>query len=183
MTTDPAAGAAPVTSPAAGLVSSLRERRLTIATAESLTAGLISAAIADVPGASAVLRGGLSAYATEVKRECLSISAELIERHGVISPECAEAMAYQSRVLFGADLAISATGVAGPDQQEGQPVGTVFIAVATAADLQTSRLDLSGSRRAIRLGTVEAALSLAHSVVAVMGKAAGGHSSVPSGDG
>lgn len=183
MTADYPVGAPRATSAATGLVSLLRDKRITIATAESLTAGLISAAIADVPGASAVLRGGLSAYATEVKRDCLGIDAELIQRHGVISPECAEAMAYQARALFGADVAVSATGVAGPEQQEGEPVGTVFVTVATATDIQTARLSLGGDRRAIRLATVDAALTLAHSAVAPPGEPARGRPRVPKGDG
>jgi len=168
------AGGEPPPSLAERLVSTLRQVRLTIATAESLTAGLISATIADVPGASAVLRGGLTAYATEVKRSCLHLDAELLERHGAISSECAEAMAYQARLLFNADVAVSATGVSGPEQQEGQPVGTVYVAVASSSEVRIARLSLEGDRRAIRVATVEAALTLALSAVERAGRTEGG---------
>lgn len=166
--------ASPPTTAAERLVSSLRDKRLTVATAESVTAGLISATLADVPGASAVLRGGLSSYTTDVKRDCLNIDNELLERHGVVSPQCAEAMAYRARLVFGADVAIAATGVAGPEQLENQPVGTVFVAVASAAEVQTARLSLAGDRRAIRLATVDAALTLAISVVGEIRSRSGG---------
>ncbi len=168
------AGGEPPSSLAERLVSTLRQVRLTIATAESLTAGLISATIADVPGASAVLRGGLTAYATEVKRSCLHLDAELLERHGAISSECAEAMAYQARLLFNADVAVSATGVSGPEQQERQPVGTVYVAVASSSEVRIARLSLRGDRRAIRVATVEAALTLALSAVERAGRTEGG---------
>lgn len=184
MTADRLAGHAvgPATS-AQRLVASLRDRGLTIATAESLTAGLISATIADVPGASAVLRGGLAAYTNDVKQDCLSIDPDLIERYGAISPECAEAMAYQARRVFRADMAVAATGVAGPEEQESRPVGTVFVAVATATELQTARLSFSGNRRAVRQATVEAALSLARSVIGPLRDESGGLSSDPAGAG
>lgn len=146
-------------------VSVLRRARLTVATAESLTAGLISATIADVPGASAVLRGGLTAYNTVVKQGCLHIDPQLLEHHGAISSECAEAMAHQAQRLFGSDLAISATGVAGPEQQEGKPVGTVYVAVALTSEVQSARLSLSGDRRTVRFATVESALALALAAV------------------
>ncbi|MBA2446219.1 MAG: CinA family protein [Nocardioidaceae bacterium] len=184
MTPDPVPGhAAGPTTSAQRLVASLRDRKLTIATAESLTAGLISATMADVPGASAVLRGGLSAYTNDVKQDCLGIEPGLIERHGAISPECAEAMAYQARRVFRADVAVAATGVAGPEEQENRPVGTVFVAVATATEVQTARLSLSGNRRAIRHATVEAALILARSVIAPLRDESGGLSSDPAGAG
>lgn len=160
-----ASGSTASGSTAQSCVALLHHQGFTLATAESLTAGLIAATVADVPGASTVLRGGLAAYATDVKRDCLRIDEALIERYGVISAECAEAMAFQARLLFGADWAVSATGVAGPAEQEGQPVGTVFIAVAGPDVMRSERLDLSGDRFQIRRATVEAALALVVSTV------------------
>ena len=141
-------------------IAVLTERDETVATAESLTAGLISATLATVPGASAVLRGGIAAYASEVKVSVLGVDAEVVEKHGVISGECAVAMAEAARDLFRAAWAVAATGVAGPDRQEGRPVGTVYVAVAGRRSVVAEELSLSGERQAIRDDTVAAALRL-----------------------
>src|SRR5690348_4767165 len=111
-------------STAAGVLARLRERGETLACAESLTGGGLAAALTAVPGASASMRGGVVSYATEVKRTVLGVTAEL-----VISAACAEQMAVGVRDLLGATWGLSTTGVAGPDTQEGQPVGTVFVGV------------------------------------------------------
>lgn len=132
----------------------------TLATAESLTAGQVSATIADVPRASTVLRGGLAAYASEVKVDVLGVDAELVRQHGVVSRECAEAMAVAANALFGTDWALSTTGVAGPTEQEGQPVGTVYVAVANAADVRSRELHLEGDRPSIRAAATTAVLEL-----------------------
>lgn len=137
----------------------------TLATAESLTAGLIASELAEVPGASAVLRGGLVAYATEVKSSVLGIDADLIAREGVVSRACAEVMATRALVLFGSDWAVSATGVAGPTQQDTQPVGLVYVAVAGPGILRSEELHLKAFRQEIRADTVSAALSLLHTLV------------------
>lgn len=114
----------------AQLLSALRSRGHTIAFCESLTAGLAAATLADTPGASAVLRGGLITYATDLKVSLAKVPLEVVDRWGVVSKECAMAMATGSREVCGTDWALSLTGVAGPDPQEGKPVGEVWIGIA-----------------------------------------------------
>jgi nicotinamide-nucleotide amidase len=146
---------------AAALVSLLTERGLTLATAESLTGGGLGALITSVPGASAVYRGGVVPYATEVKQSLLGLPEALVAEHGVVSGACAEAMAAAVRILLGADLAISTTGVAGPDAQEGKPVGRVHLGLAGSNGAVSWQLDLSGDRAAIREATCVAAAEAA----------------------
>lgn len=145
---------------AARCIAALDARGETLATAESLTAGLISATLAEAPGASAVLRGGITAYATEAKVSVLGVDAAVVNEHGVISRECAEAMAEAARARFEATWAVAATGVAGPDRQEDQPVGTVYVAVAGPHGVHVEQLGLTGSRQSIRDASVAAGLSL-----------------------
>ena len=95
-------------------------------------------------GASRVYRGGVVAYATEVKQQLLGVPPDLVARHGVVSAECARAMAEGARAALGADWAVSTTGVAGPDQQEGKPVGTVFVGVAGPGGTTVTALELVG---------------------------------------
>jgi len=140
-------------STAAGVLARLRERGETLACAESLTGGGLAAALTAVPGASASMRGGVVSYATEVKRTVLGVTAEL-----VISAVCAEQMAVGVRDLLGATWGLSTTGVAGPDTQEGQPVGTVFVGVIGPAGAAARRFSLTGSREEIRAATVRAAI-------------------------
>lgn len=147
---------------AARCLDTLRATGATLATAESLTAGLVAATLASVPGASDVLRGGLVAYATDVKIGVLGVDAELVDRYGVISAECARAMAVCARDLLSATWAVSATGVAGPDRQEDQPAGTVFVGVAGPAVESARPLSLSGDRNAVRRATVLEALAFLH---------------------
>jgi nicotinamide-nucleotide amidase len=154
-----------VTGPAASCLRLLRRRQQSVATAESLTCGLIAATLASVPGASAVLRGGLAAYATDVKTSVLGVDAALVEAFGVISTECVEAMAGQARIVFASDWAVASTGVAGPDRQEGYPVGTVFVAVEGPHIRRSEALLLSGERNDIRAETVQAALALLESAL------------------
>jgi len=144
----------------AASLRALEERGQTLSTAESLTAGQVCAAIADVPGASTVLRGGLAAYASEVKVAVLGVDPDLVAEHGVVSRECAEAMAVAANVLFGTDWAVSTTGVAGPTEQEGKPVGTVYVAVASASGVASRDLRLNGDRAEIRATATDAALTL-----------------------
>ncbi len=142
------------------MVARLRARGLTLATAESVTGGGLAAALTDVPGASAVYVGGVVSYATRVKEEVLGVPADVVERDGVVSAACAAAMAEGARALLGADLAVSTTGVAGPDTQEGRPVGLVYVAVAERAGTETRELHLSGDRAAIRRLAARLALRL-----------------------
>ena len=144
----------------------LADRHATLATAESLTCGLIAATLSQVPGASRVLRGGLAAYATDVKVRVLGVDPKLVERHGVISAECAEAMAARATSVFSSDWAVASTGVAGPDPQEGHEPGTVFIAVAGPGIMRTENLHLLGAREENRVATVERALLLLVQMVA-----------------
>ncbi len=115
---------------AAEVVAEMTRLGQTLACAESLTGGLVAGAVTDVPGSSAVLVGGVVAYATEVKQTLLGVPADVMEGPGVVSAECAGAMAVGVRDLLGADWGVSTTGVAGPDEQEGKPAGRVFVAVA-----------------------------------------------------
>jgi nicotinamide-nucleotide amidase len=145
---------------AATCLRALRVRAETVATAESLTCGLIAASLADVPGASAVLRGGLAAYATDVKTGVLGVDTDLVTRYGVVSVQCVEAMAARAREVFRSDWAVASTGVAGPDRQEGHDVGTVFVGVDGPGIRRSARLRLSGERNEIRASTVDGALNL-----------------------
>jgi nicotinamide-nucleotide amidase len=123
----------------------LRERGLSLAVAESVTGGLITARLTDIPGASEVLRGGVVAYASEVKFGVLGVP-----EGPVVSPETAKAMAEGVRRELGADVGLGVTGVAGPDQQEGQPVGTVHLGIALGDEVEAVTLGLPGDRKRIR---------------------------------
>lgn len=158
-------GAEDVANAAERLVADLTSRGLTIATAESLTGGLLAAAITSVPGASVVLRGGAVTYATDTKASVLGVDADLLGRVGAVDAEVAVQLAEGARRLFAADLGVGTTGVAGPTEQDGQPVGTVFVAVAGEGIRRVVELSLSGSREEIREGTVAAALRLVHEVI------------------
>lgn len=142
------------------MVGALIEARATLATAESLTGGSLGAAITEVPGASATYLGGVVSYATEVKQSLLGVPDDLVAAHGVVSAECAEAMAAGVRALLDSTYAVATTGVAGPDQQEGKPAGTVYVAVASPSGPRSARLALSGDRSQIRAETVRRALAL-----------------------
>lgn len=161
---------APALEQAAACLAALRRRGATLATAESLTCGLLSATLASVPGASDVLRGGVAAYATDVKTGVLGVDAGLVAAHGVVSAPCAQAMATAARTLLGADFAVSTTGVAGPGPSDGHPAGEVYVAVAAPdGEPVVRRLRLSGDRTAVREGTVSGALELLASVVSASG--------------
>jgi nicotinamide-nucleotide amidase len=141
------------------LVPALAGRGGTLATAESLTGGLVGAAVTSVPGSSAVYLGGVVSYATDVKTSLLGVPESVVEEYGVVSGECAEAMADGVRRLLGATYGLSTTGVAGPDEQEGKPAGTVYVGVAGPAGVHHVALALSGDRASVRNQTVTAALS------------------------
>jgi nicotinamide-nucleotide amidase len=154
-----------VTSPAPDplaelIVTLLTERGQTVAVAESLTGGLLAASLVAVPGASLVFRGGVVAYATDVKSELLDVPASLLERHGAVHAEVAGAMAGGVRRRLAATFGVATTGVAGPDPADGQPVGTVHIAASGQFSAVHSKLSLAGSRRSIRDQTVVASLRL-----------------------
>ncbi|MFJ7130734.1 CinA family protein [Streptomyces sp. NPDC098101] len=118
---------------AARVLALLAERGQTLAVAESLTGGLVAAELTGVPGASASFRGSVTAYATALKHELLGVDGALLAERGAVDPEVASQMAAGVRARLGADWGIATTGVAGPDPQDGQPVGTVYVAVAGPA--------------------------------------------------
>ncbi|MDQ1712948.1 MAG: nicotinamide-nucleotide amidase [Frankiaceae bacterium] len=142
------------------VVALLRDRSATVATAESLTGGLLGAELSRAPGSSDVYLGGVVTYATEVKRDLLGVPEEVIEEYGVISDECAAAMATGVRDRLGATYGVSLTGVAGPTEQEGKPVGTVHIGIAGPAGAFTRALRLPGDRPQVRTYAVVAAENL-----------------------
>jgi nicotinamide-nucleotide amidase len=137
----------------------LVSRGATLATAESLTGGRLAARVTAVPGASRTYVGGVVAYATEVKQDLLGVPDPLLTRHGVVSAECARAMAEGVRGLLGSSHALATTGVAGPERQEDQPVGTVFVGVAGPAGTTVVALELSGDRESIQERTCGEALA------------------------
>ena len=141
------------------LVKVLGDAGLTLATAESLTGGQLAAVLTGVPGSSKVYGGGVVSYATSVKIDVLGVPEELVAEHGVVSAECAAAMAESVRELLGSDVGLSTTGVAGPERQEDKPVGTVFIGVASEAGTKVVPLSLSGDRSSIQRQVVDAAIS------------------------
>jgi nicotinamide-nucleotide amidase len=149
-----------VTEPVADLVATLVARRLTLATAESLTGGLLAATLVDIPGVSAVYRGGLVVYATDLKHVLAGVPEDLLAARGPVDPDVARALAVGARERCRADWGLATTGVAGPDPQDGKPVGTAFVAAAGPASANVRRLALSGDRAAIRAGTVAAAVEL-----------------------
>ena len=138
----------------------------TVATAESLTGGLVCAALTDVPGASAVVRGAVGAYATELKAPGRGVDPHQLATGGAVQAEVARQMATGVCRVLGAQVGVATTGVAGPDPQDGHPVGTVFVAVAAEGRVQVRELSLAGDRATIRAGTVEAALDLVAEIVA-----------------
>lgn len=137
----------------AELHTALRAAGATVTTAESLTAGRLAARLTDTPGSSATYRGGFVTYATELKRTLLGVPDAVIDSVGVVSAECAEAMARGAREAVGATYGLSTTGVAGPDEQEGKPVGTVYVGIAGPDGTASVRLSLSGTRAEIQHDT------------------------------
>lgn len=142
------------------LVAAATRRGLTLAVAESLTAGLVCARIADVPGASAVLRGGVVAYATDLKALLLDVDRDLLATHGPVHPAVAGQMAAGVRVRLGADVGVATTGVAGPAPSGGLAPGTVYIAVADAAGVVVRALSLAGDRASVRSGSSDQAMAM-----------------------
>jgi nicotinamide-nucleotide amidase len=149
------------------VVRRLAERGQTLAVAESLTGGLLAATVVDVPGASAVFRGGLVVYATDLKASLAGVPRSLLAERGPVDPQVALALAAGARDRCAADWGLGTTGVAGPDPQDGVAVGTVYVACAGpdgAAQVRTLRL--AGDRAAVRRDSVTAALDLLGRLVA-----------------
>jgi nicotinamide-nucleotide amidase len=137
----------------------LRASGATVATAESLTGGRLASAFTDTPGASETYRGGVVTYATELKMAILHVDEGIVEQHGVVSPECAKAMASGVRALSGTTYGVATTGVAGPAEQEGKPPGTVFVGISGPGLLEAVALELRGKRKQIQDATVREALT------------------------
>ncbi|NUP24784.1 MAG: nicotinamide-nucleotide amidohydrolase family protein [Streptomyces sp.] len=145
----------------AGVLSLLVEREATVAVAESLTGGLIGAAFTGVSGASRAFRGGVISYATDLKQELLGVPAELLRREGAVHPGVAAAMASGVARVCGATYGLAVTGVAGPEPQDGKPVGLVYAAVCgPGGETWARELRLEGSRERIRVETVHEAVDL-----------------------
>lgn len=147
------------------LVAALTRRRLTVAVAESLTGGALVSELVSVPGASAVVRGGVVAYQTELKHTLLGVDAGLLARHGPVHPDVAASMATGVRDRLAidggsADIGLATTGVAGPDPQGGHKPGTVFVGLAVPGDVLVVSLSLTGDRQAIRNATVSESLAV-----------------------
>ena len=132
----------------------------TVAAAESLTGGLVAAALTDVPGSSTAFRGGVVAYATELKAELLGVDSRMLARHGPVYAPVAVAMAEGVRERLDATVGVATTGVAGPDPADGFPPGTVHIAVSLADDTVVRTMALAGNRDEVRRLTVERTLGL-----------------------
>jgi PncC family amidohydrolase len=145
---------------ATALGRALIDAGLTIAVAESCTGGLLGAALTAVAGSSAYVRGGVIAYADDVKSEHIGVGRHLLATHGAVSAEVAEAMATGVRVRYEADLGVGITGVAGPASSEQKPAGLVFVAVSSASSVRVIRLDDDRGRELNRANAVEAALRL-----------------------
>jgi nicotinamide-nucleotide amidase len=144
------------------LHAALRAAGDTVAVAESLTGGLLAAELVEVPGASSTFRGSVTAYATDLKASVLGVDAVLLAAEGPVHPRVAVEMAEGVRRLMGAVYGLSTTGVAGPEPQDGKPVGTVHVAVAGPGGCAVRSPRLSGDRAEIRRRTVTAALELLH---------------------
>lgn len=144
----------------AALEASLLAAGLTVATCESLTGGLVISALVEPAGASAVVRGSIVAYATDVKSSLVGVDSELLASHGAVSADVATQMARGARELLGASIGVATTGVAGPDVQDGAPVGTVFVAVSTPQGDRCEGAHFVGDRDEIRLAARDLALEL-----------------------
>ena len=144
----------------AAVLAALRARGATVAVAESLTGGLLTAALTEPAGASTVVRGGLVVYATDLKAALAGVPAPLLDAEGPVSPDVAAALAGGARDRLAATYGLSVTGVAGPDPQGGVPVGTVYVGLAGPGGGEVRRVALDGDRARIRDASVRAALGL-----------------------
>lgn len=145
----------------AALAALLRKSGLTLSLAESCSGGLIAKRITDLPGSSAYFLLGAVTYANSAKISVLKVPEELLERHGAVSPEVAEAMANGVRAVAGSDIALATTGIAGPDGGSAEkPVGTVYIAIADGCGCRVERYIFPGGREKVRELTADTALEL-----------------------
>ena len=144
---------------ASRVIEIFREKGLSLALAESCTGGMIAETITNVAGASDIFYGSAVTYVNGAKEHILGVARETLEKHGAVSSECAEEMACGARRVYGADVAMSVTGIAGPGGgSEGKPVGTVWFGLATKDGAETFRRRFDGDRAAVRRQTVEEVL-------------------------
>jgi nicotinamide-nucleotide amidase len=174
----------PATDQTAPLIRMLADRGLTLAVAESLTGGELTAEFTRPAGASAVVLGGIVVYATELKHSLVGVDAALLAEHGPVHPQVAAQLADGVRTAAAvngrpADIGVSTTGVAGPDAQGGQQPGTVFVGVSSAQGTRVIRLMLSGTRAQIRAATV---LRAVEAVAGAVGRAGAHDFEVVEGD-
>jgi nicotinamide-nucleotide amidase len=149
----------------------LLDRGATVAVAESLTGGLLGAALTSTPGSSSTFRGGLVVYATDLKETVAGVPGPLLDAEGPVSASVAAALAAGARDRLAATYGVGVTGVAGPDSQDGHPVGTVYVGIAGPGEGEVRALRLSGDRAAIRSAAVAAALDLLLDVLSRDGNA------------
>ena len=129
-------------------VNALKEKQVTVSTAESCTGGLIAKSITDIAGSSAVIAGGMVTYTNRIKTDVLGVDKQIIQEHTEVSYACAEAMAERAKALFGTDYALSATGYAGPGGgTEKDPTGTVYIGIATPNGVRSERICVENATR------------------------------------
>lgn len=144
---------------ASRVIEIFREKGLSLALAESCTGGMIAETITNVAGASDIFYGSAVTYVNSAKEHILGVARETLEKHGAVSSECAEEMACGARRVYGADVAMSVTGIAGPGGgSEAKPVGTVWFGFATKDGAETFRRRFDGDRAAVRRQTVEEVL-------------------------
>lgn len=144
---------------ASRVIEIFREKGLSLALAESCTGGMIAETITNVAGASDIFYGSAVTYVNGAKEHILGVARETLEKHGAVSSECAEEMACGARRVYGADVAMSVTGIAGPGGgSEAKPVGTVWFGLATKDGAETFRRRFDGDRAAVRRQTVEEVL-------------------------
>ena len=144
---------------ASRVIEIFREKGLSLALAESCTGGMIAETITNVAGASDIFYGSAVTYVNSAKEHILGVARETLEKHGAVSSECAEEMACGARSVYGADVAMSVTGIAGPGGgSEAKPVGTVWFGLASKNSAETFRRRFDGDRAAVRRQTVEEVL-------------------------
>lgn len=147
------------------VLARMAARHLTVAIAESLTGGLVLASLTSVPGASAVLMGGVVSYSASVKEDVLGVDRALLAEHGVVSRQVAEEMAKRVALLCGANIGLSTTGVAGPGDQNGIAAGTYWVAVSSQGHTQSQQHRVGGSRNNVRAAAVRSVLDMVLGVV------------------
>ena len=150
------------------LLVALGKRGLTLGSVESLTAGLFGATVCEIPGASAVYRGGLITYSPTLKTALAHVNPETIERHGVVCAEVAKEMAIGGQKALGVDICVSCTGNAGPTAEEGEaPVGRVYLGLCFKGSVWTIPLDFKGDRNEVRKKAVSSMVSFVSSLLTI----------------